>query len=49
MSGSIVGAVGKRTQPFLESSIVDCRLRFRVERMFDGGSVVGSDTVACFE
>lgn len=49
MSGSIVGAVGGRTQPFLESSIVDGRLRFRVEREFDGGSVVGSDTVAWFE
>ena len=49
ISGSIVGAVGGRTQPFLESSIVGGRLRFRVERMFDGGSVVGSDTVAWFE
>lgn len=49
MAGSIVGAVGGRTQPFVESQIVDGRLRFRVERTFDGGTVVGSDTVAWFD
>lgn len=48
LSGSIVGAVGGRTQPFLEWSLVDGRLQFRVERLFDGGQVVGSDTVAWF-
>ena len=48
LSGSIVGAVGGRTQPFLEWSLVDGRLQFRVERLFDGGQIVGSDTVAWF-
>lgn len=49
MGGSIVGAVGGRTQPFLESSIVDGRLAFRVARQFESGTTVGSGTVAWFE
>ncbi|MDE0103808.1 MAG: hypothetical protein OXN89_15650 [Bryobacterales bacterium] len=48
MSGSIVGAVGGRMQEFLESSLVDGTLRFRVERLFDDGETVGSDTAAWF-
>ena len=49
MTGSIVGAVGGRLQPFLESSISDGSLRFQVEREFDDGSRVGSTTVAWFD
>ncbi len=49
MTGSIVGAVGGRVQPFLESSIIDGRLAFRVARLFDNGTTVGSDTVAWFD
>ncbi len=49
ISGSIVGAVGGRLQPFLESSIVDGRLSFRVAREFDSGAVVASSTRAWFE
>lgn len=49
MTGSIVGAVGGRLQPFLESSISDSRLKFRVEREFDSGARVGSTTVAWFD
>ena len=49
MAGSIVGAVGGRTQPFLESSIVDGRLTFRVARQFESGTTVGSETVAWFD
>ena len=49
MTGSIVGAVGGRTQPFLESSIVDGKLAFRVARQFDGGTTVDSQTVAWFD
>ena len=49
MAGSIVGAVGGRTQPFLESSIVDGRLAFRVARQFESGTTVGSETVAWFD
>ena len=49
MAGSIVGAVGGRTQPFLESSIIGGRLAFRVARRFDSGTTVGSETVAWFD
>lgn len=49
MTGSIVGAVGGRLQPFLESSIADGKLAFRVEREFDNGARVGSTTVAWFD
>ena len=49
MAGSVVGAVGGRTQPFLESSIVDGRLAFRVARQFETGMTVGSETVAWFD
>lgn len=49
LAGSIVGAVGGRAQPFLEASVSDGQLRFRVEREFDGGTRVGSTTVAWFE
>lgn len=48
-TGSIVGAVGGRLQPFLESTVSDGRLTFRVERRFDSGETVGSTTVAWFE
>lgn len=49
MTGSIVGAVGGRLQQFLESSINDGKLTFRVEREFDNGARVGSTTVAWFD
>ena len=49
LAGLIVGAVGGRLQPFLESNIRDGRLTFRVARQFEGGAVVGSSTVAWFE
>ncbi len=49
MTGSIVGAVGGRLQPFLEASISNGRLRFRVEREFDRGARVGSTTLAWFD
>lgn len=48
-TGSIVGAVGGRKQPFLDSSVEKGRLTFRVAREFDDGRVVGSTTVAWFE
>ena len=41
LAGSIVGAVGGRTQPFLEPQIVDGELRFDAERVFEpSGRVV---------
>lgn len=49
LAGAIVGAVGGRLQPFLESRINDGQLAFRVAREFDSGAVVGSSTVAWFE
>ena len=49
LSGAIVGAVGGRTQPFLEAGIADGKLRFRVARQFDGGRIVGSRTAAWFD
>ena len=49
LTGSIVGAVGGRLQPFLQSSVKKGRLSFRVARQFDSGAVVGSSTVAWFE
>ena len=49
LAGSIVGAVGGRLQPFLEASVSDGRLSFRVAREFDSGAIVGSSTVAWFE
>ena len=49
LAGSIVGAVGGRLQSFLQASVRDGRLTFRVARQFDSGAVVGSSTVAWFE
>ena len=49
LEGSIVGAVGGRLQPFLEASVSDGRLSFRVAREFDSGAIVGSSTTAWFE
>ena len=49
MAGSMIGAVGGRTQPFLESLIVDGRLAFRVARRFESGETVGSETLAWFD
>ena len=49
LAGSIVGAVGGRVQPFLESEIREGRLAFRVAREFDSGVTVGSTTEAWFD
>ena len=49
LAGSIVGAVGGRLQPFLEASVSEGRLSFRVAREFDSGAIVASSTVAWFE
>ena len=46
LTGFLTGAAGGRTQPFLESEIVDGALRFMVERTFDGGRKVRADTAA---
>ena len=46
LAGFLTGAAGGRTQPFLESQIVDGELRFMVERTFDGGRKVRADTTA---
>lgn len=46
VAGFLTGAAGGRTQPFLESEMVDGELRFMVERTFDGGRKVRADTTA---
>lgn len=44
--GSLIGAAGGRTQPFVESEVIDGELRFMVERTFDGGRKARADTTA---
>ena len=46
LAGFLTGAAGGRTQPFLESEIVDGALRFMVERTFERGRKVRADTTA---